>query len=151
MNRKALTLATLALLSGQALAADVINHKSPYCGCCTEWTKHMQDAGFNVDEKLHENMNPIKLKLGITPELASCHTAEINGYVFEGHIPAEDIKAFLENPPRNAKGSRFQACRWVHQVWNMAMKKMSILYMHLMKRVRYSLTDTTKVINNGFC
>ncbi|MEX0333531.1 DUF411 domain-containing protein [Vibrio tubiashii] len=104
MNRKALTLATLALLSGQALAADVINHKSPYCGCCTEWTKHMQDAGFNVDEKLHENMNPIKQKLGITPELASCHTAEINGYVFEGHIPAEDIKAFLENPPRNAKG-----------------------------------------------
>ncbi len=104
MNRKTLTLATLALLSGQALAADVINHKSPYCGCCTEWTKHMQDAGFNVDEKLHENMNPIKQKLGITPELASCHTAEINGYVFEGHIPAEDIKAFLENPPRNAKG-----------------------------------------------
>ncbi|WP_414931391.1 DUF411 domain-containing protein [Vibrio europaeus] len=104
MNRKALTLATLALLSGQALAADVINHKSPYCGCCTEWTKHMQDAGFNVNEKLHENMNPIKQKLGITPELASCHTAEINGYVFEGHIPAEDIKAFLENPPRNAKG-----------------------------------------------
>ena len=104
MNRKALTLATLALLSGQALAADVINHKSPYCGCCTEWTKHMQDAGFNVDEKLHENMNPIKQKLGITPELASCHTAEIDGYVFEGHIPAEDIKAFLENPPRNAKG-----------------------------------------------
>ena len=104
MNRKALSLATLALLSGQALAADVINHKSPYCGCCTEWTKHMQDAGFNVDEKLHENMNPIKQKLGITPELASCHTAEIDGYVFEGHIPAEDIKAFLENPPRNAKG-----------------------------------------------
>lgn len=104
MNRKFFALATLTLLSGHALAADVINHKSPYCGCCTEWTKHMQDAGFTVSEKLHENMNPIKQKLGITPELASCHTAEINGYVFEGHIPAEDIKAFLENPPRNAKG-----------------------------------------------
>ncbi|KJY81708.1 copper amine oxidase [Vibrio galatheae] len=104
MKTKALTLAVLALLSGQALAADVLNHKSPYCGCCSEWTKHMQDAGFKVDEKLHENMNPIKKKLGITPELASCHTAEIDGYVFEGHIPAADIKAFLENPPRNAKG-----------------------------------------------
>ncbi|MCG9726013.1 DUF411 domain-containing protein [Vibrio brasiliensis] len=104
MNRKFFALATLTLLSGHALAADVINHKSPYCGCCTEWTKHMQDAGFTVSEKLHENMNPIKQKLGITPELASCHTAEIDGYVFEGHIPAEDIKAFLENPPRNAKG-----------------------------------------------
>ena len=104
MNKKTLAFATLLLISGNALAADVLNHKSPYCGCCTEWTKHMQDAGFNVEEKLHENMNPIKQKLGITPELASCHTAEINGYVFEGHIPADDIKAFLDNPPKNAKG-----------------------------------------------
>lgn len=104
MKRKFFALATLTLISGHAFATDVLNHKSPYCGCCTEWTKHMQDAGFTVEEKLHENMNPIKQKLGITPELASCHTAEINGYVFEGHIPAEDIQAFLENPPRNAKG-----------------------------------------------
>ncbi|KOO07327.1 DUF411 domain-containing protein [Vibrio hepatarius] len=104
MKVKALSLAAFMLLSGQALATDVLNHKSPYCGCCTEWTKHMKDAGFDVTEQLHENMNPIKQKLGITPELASCHTAEIDGYVFEGHIPAEDIKAFLENPPRNAKG-----------------------------------------------
>jgi hypothetical protein len=104
MKRQALTLTALTLLSGHALAAEVVNHKSPYCGCCSEWTKHMQDAGFTVEEKLHENMNPIKQKLGITPELASCHTAEIEGYVFEGHIPAEDIKAFLENPPRNAIG-----------------------------------------------
>ncbi|MGD8233353.1 DUF411 domain-containing protein [Vibrio sp. TRT 1302] len=104
MKRKFFALATLTLISGHALATDVLNHKSPYCGCCTEWTKHMQDAGFTVEEKLHENMNPIKQKLGITPELTSCHTAEINGYVFEGHIPAEDIQAFLENPPRNAKG-----------------------------------------------
>ncbi|MFM2590660.1 DUF411 domain-containing protein [Vibrio sp. TBV020] len=104
MNKKTLALAASLFVAGNALAADVINHKSPYCGCCTEWTKHMQDAGFTVEEKLHENMNPIKQKLGVTPELASCHTAEINGYVFEGHIPAQDVKAFLENPPRNAKG-----------------------------------------------
>tara|TARA_Y100001960_G_scaffold333655_1_gene440013 strand:- start:2788 stop:3231 length:444 start_codon:yes stop_codon:yes gene_type:complete len=104
MKTKLLALTALSFMSSNALAADVLNHKSPYCGCCTEWTKHMQDAGFTVEEKLHENMNPIKQKLGVTPELASCHTAEINGYVFEGHIPADDIKAFLENPPRNAKG-----------------------------------------------
>jgi hypothetical protein len=104
MKSKSLSLALLALLSGHALAADVINHKSPYCGCCGEWSKHMEAAGFTVKEELHENMNPIKQKLGITPELASCHSAEINGYVFEGHIPAEDIKAFLANPPKNAIG-----------------------------------------------
>ncbi|WP_394252569.1 DUF411 domain-containing protein [Vibrio profundi] len=104
MFNKAITIAALTIVSGQALATDVLNHKSPYCGCCTEWTEHMKEAGFNVEEKLHEDMNPIKRKLGVTSELASCHTAEINGYVFEGHIPASDIKAFLENPPRNAKG-----------------------------------------------
>lgn len=104
MNKTILSLATFMLLSGPAVAADVLNHKSPYCGCCTEWTKHMQEAGFNVQEELHKNMNPIKQELGITPELASCHTAQIDGYVFEGHIPAEDIKAFLENPPKNAIG-----------------------------------------------
>ena len=64
----------------------------------------MQEAGFTVEEKLHDDMNPIKQKLGIKPQLASCHTAEINGFVFEGHVPAQDIKAFLENPPKNAKG-----------------------------------------------
>ncbi len=95
MIRKIMTLTALAAISGQALATDVLNHKSPYCGCCTEWTEHMQDAGFDVTEKLHDDMNPIKQKLGITPELASCHTAEIDGYVFEGHIPAEDVKAFF--------------------------------------------------------
>ncbi|WP_100753747.1 DUF411 domain-containing protein [Vibrio salilacus] len=104
MNKKLFALAALAVLSGQAMATDVLNHKSPYCGCCSDWTKHMQEAGFNVEEKLHDNMNPIKQKLGITPELASCHTAEIDGYVFEGHVPAQDIKAFLANPPRNAQG-----------------------------------------------
>lgn len=104
MFNKAITIAALTILSGQALATDVLNHKSPYCGCCTEWTEHMKEAGFNVEEKLHEDMNPIKRKLGVTSELASCHTAEIDGYVFEGHIPASDIKVFLENPPRNAKG-----------------------------------------------
>ncbi|WP_099607548.1 DUF411 domain-containing protein [Vibrio coralliilyticus] len=104
MKTQVISFASLLLLSGHVLAADVLNHKSPYCGCCTEWTKHMQEAGFTVEEKLHDDMNPIKQKLGIKPQLASCHTAEINGFVFEGHLPAQDIKAFLENPPKNAKG-----------------------------------------------
>ncbi|MGC9493260.1 DUF411 domain-containing protein [Vibrio genomosp. F10] len=104
MKFNILTLALISSFSANVLSADVINHKSPYCGCCGDWTKHMIEAGFTVKEELHENMNPIKEKFGITPKLASCHTAEIDGYVFEGHIPAEDIKAFLDNPPKNAKG-----------------------------------------------
>ncbi|MDA0146934.1 DUF411 domain-containing protein [Vibrio sp. LaRot3] len=104
MTLKTITLAMLLGTAGTAYAADVINHKSPYCGCCTEWTKHMQEAGFTIEEKLHDDMNAVKKELGLSPKLASCHTAEIGGYVFEGHIPAEDIKAFLANPPKNAKG-----------------------------------------------
>ena len=50
MIRKIMTLTALAAISGQALATDVLNHKSPYCGCCTEWTEHMRDAGFDVTE-----------------------------------------------------------------------------------------------------
>lgn len=105
MKLKLLTFTMLAATSANVLAADVINHKSPYCGCCGEWTKHMEENGFTVEEKLHDDMNAIKSDLGLKNEqLYSCHTAEIDGYVFEGHIPADDIKAFLENPPRNAKG-----------------------------------------------
>lgn len=106
MNRllKTSMLTALLTIAPQVLAADVVNHKSPYCGCCSEWTKHMEQAGFTVKEVLHDNMNPIKEQLGISSQLASCHTAEIDGYVFEGHIPASDIQAFLANPPKGAKG-----------------------------------------------
>ncbi|GEM76818.1 hypothetical protein VSA01S_29300 [Vibrio sagamiensis NBRC 104589] len=65
----------------------------------------MEANGFKVTEKLHDNMNAVKSRLGLNnPNLYSCHTAEIDGYVFEGHIPAEDIKAFLDDPPKEAKG-----------------------------------------------
>ncbi|KYN89234.1 copper amine oxidase [Vibrio cidicii] len=105
MKLKTLTLMLLTGMSANILAADVINHKSPYCGCCGDWTKHMEEADFTVKEALHDDMDSVKRKLGLKNEqLYSCHTAEIEGYVFEGHIPADDVKAFLENPPRNAKG-----------------------------------------------
>ena len=92
-------------VSVNALTIDVVNHKSPYCGCCGGWSKYMEANGFKVTEKLHDNMNAVKSRLGLNnPNLYSCHTAEIDGYVFEGHIPAEDIKAFLDDPPKEAKG-----------------------------------------------
>lgn len=94
-----LTFASLLFLTTSAYAStEVMTYKSPYCGCCSEWVEHMEDNGFTVKIEDHENMNPIKEKLGIEPRLASCHTAVIDGYVFEGHIPAEDIKQFLAEP-----------------------------------------------------
>ena len=99
-----LTFASLLFLTTSAYAStEVKTYKSPYCGCCSEWVEHMEDNGFTVKIEDHEDMNPIKEKLGVEPRLASCHTAVIDGYVFEGHIPAEDIKQFLAEP-RDFKG-----------------------------------------------
>ncbi len=104
MKLHPLSILLLSLSASSAWASQVINHKSPQCGCCGDWTKHMQDAGFEAKEVLHQDMMSVKQKLGVTPQLASCHTAEIDGYVFEGHIPAKDIQDFLANPPEGALG-----------------------------------------------
>ncbi|MEI8610771.1 DUF411 domain-containing protein [Enterovibrio norvegicus] len=93
---------SLVLLSTSTLAATGTTYKSPYCGCCKEWVKHMEDNGFDMISEDHVNMDPIKVKFGIKPQLASCHTTVIDGYVFEGHIPASDVKSFLEKKPKLA-------------------------------------------------
>ena len=80
------------------------NYQSPYCGCCKEWVKHMEDNGFEIDVVLEKNLTPKKMELGIRPEYASCHTAQIEGYTFEGHVPAEDIKRFIESKPTRMIG-----------------------------------------------
>ena len=104
MKNLKLAFVSFVLFSTSAFAStEVITYKSPYCGCCTEWVEHMEENGFTVKIEDHEDMNPIKQKLGVEPRLASCHTAVIDGYVFEGHIPASDIKNFLADP-RDFKG-----------------------------------------------
>jgi hypothetical protein len=66
-------------------------YKSPTCGCCTKWVNHLQDNGFKVEAINRKDMNGIKSEAGIPRQLASCHTAIIDGYVIEGHVPAADI------------------------------------------------------------
>lgn len=97
-----LLLASLTLVAGSAMAAQGTVYKSPYCGCCKEWVKYMEDHGYEIEVVNMENLNPIKAKLGLRPQLASCHTAVIDGYVFEGHIPVEDINSFLAKKPKLA-------------------------------------------------
>ncbi|PST98215.1 copper amine oxidase [Photobacterium iliopiscarium] len=80
------------------------NYLSPYCGCCKEWVAHMKDNGFELENVYQENLTPTKIKLGVLPEYASCHTAQIEGYTFEGHVPAADIKRFLASKPTRMKG-----------------------------------------------
>lgn len=78
-------------------------HKSPSCGCCGLWVKHLEDSGFQVEVRNSDDVNPVKQRLGVPYGKGSCHTAEIGGYFIEGHVPAEDIKRLLAEKP-DAKG-----------------------------------------------
>ena len=74
--------------------------KSPTCGCCQAWVDYLIKNDFNVTTHDVADVVPIKNKLGLTnPELYSCHTAYINGYVIEGHVPISDIEKLLVERP----------------------------------------------------
>lgn len=77
----------------------IIVYRSPSCNCCEGWMKHLTKHGFQIQEVKAEDMEVIKQKYNLPAKLASCHTAIINGYVIEGHVPADDIKRFLKQKP----------------------------------------------------
>ena len=80
-------------------------YKSPTCGCCEKWIDHLEENEFSTDIRHPADMNGIKNKHGIRPQYQSCHTAvHESGYVFEGHIPAEIIARFLEQPVKESVG-----------------------------------------------
>ena len=76
-------------------------YKSPTCGCCEKWVEHVKAAGFDVRVvDLDEGkLDAQKTRLGVGPRLQSCHTATVNGYVVEGHVPAPDILRMLKEKP----------------------------------------------------
>lgn len=94
----ALGFSTTALAAGAAQSIHV--YKSPTCGCCTDWVKHLEENGFEVEVTETNNLNPIKADAGLTPALASCHTAFIGDYVIEGHVPASDIQRLIADAPK---------------------------------------------------
>lgn len=81
----------------------VVVYKSPTCNCCSKWVEHLRQAGLKVEVHNENAMNPLKARLGVPQNLASCHTAIVNGYVIEGHVPATDIERLLVEKP-TAKG-----------------------------------------------
>lgn len=89
----------LVFLALPAAAGEMTVWKSPSCGCCGAWIAHMRAAGFGVVVKDVEDVGPIKRAKGVTPERASCHTAVIDGYVVEGHVPADSLKRLLVERP----------------------------------------------------
>ena len=79
--------------------SEVTVYRSPSCGCCGEWVKHLERHGFQVKDIQTDDMETIKAEQGLPSDLASCHTAVVDGYVLEGHIPASDVIALLNEKP----------------------------------------------------
>src|SRR5262245_771265 len=73
--------------------------KSPTCGCCASWVKHLQAHGFTTKVTDVEDMTAVKAKYGVPGRLQSCHTAVVNGYVLEGHVPASDVQRLIKERP----------------------------------------------------
>lgn len=71
-------------------------YRSPSCGCCGKWVEHLKENNFLVKDNLVNDVQPIKDKYGVPKEMASCHTAVVNGYVIEGHVKADDIRKLLK-------------------------------------------------------
>ena len=77
-------------------------YKDPNCGCCKEWVEHLRRHAFKVTAKDTSDVSGIKRSGRVPQQLVSCHTAFVNGYVIEGHVPAEDIKRLLKEKPKVA-------------------------------------------------
>ncbi|MFZ1388411.1 MAG: DUF411 domain-containing protein [Thiolinea sp.] len=74
-------------------------YKSASCGCCKDWVKHLEANGFSVQAHDVDNMLSYKEKAKLGAGMGSCHTAFVNGYAIEGHVPARDIKRLLLEKP----------------------------------------------------
>ena len=74
-------------------------YKSPTCGCCALWVEHMEAAGFDVVTEDRDDMAAVKDSLGLPSDLSSCHTGVVDGYVVEGHVPAEHVVRLLDERP----------------------------------------------------
>jgi len=102
-RRRALLLALGALplaLRAQAPARTLVEvWKDPNCGCCQDWVKHLEQAGFAVKVR-HGGNDAMRAKLGMPQQLASCHTALVGGYAVEGHVPAREIRRLLSEKPQ---------------------------------------------------
>jgi hypothetical protein len=75
--------------------------KSATCKCCGAWVKHLDANGFavTVNEVDTSALAALKRQVGVGDQLASCHTAKIDGYVVEGHVPSSDIKRLIAERP----------------------------------------------------
>lgn len=95
----------LALLATPALATEAVMHRDPGCGCCEKWAAQVRKAfGRNVRIVDDANRPALQKRVGLPAQLASCHTALIDGMAFEGHVPVADMKRLLAAKPKGVRG-----------------------------------------------
>jgi hypothetical protein len=105
MTRKSLLIATAFSFLGALplAAAEFKMFRNAGCDCCGQWAEHLRAAGHSVTIVDGEDMSVIKQQAGVPEALQSCHTAMVDGYVVEGHVPVADIDRLLKERPK-AKG-----------------------------------------------
>ncbi len=77
-------------------------YKSSSCECCAKWVDHLRASGFSPTVHDEENMSAIKDEMGVPKDVRSCHTALVDKYLIEGHVPASDIRRLLAERPKVA-------------------------------------------------
>jgi len=74
-------------------------YKTPTCGCCIKWIESLEAEGFEVVATNLPDLSALKAEKGVPGDLSACHTALVDGYVIEGHVPAAEIIRLLEERP----------------------------------------------------
>lgn len=101
--RRSIGAGVLAVVAPRAVRAaapiTMTVYKSPTCGCCKEWIKHVEKNGFTVKVISMDDPTPMKRTAGVPSSMESCHTALAGPYVIEGHVPADLIKKILAERP----------------------------------------------------
>lgn len=74
-------------------------YSTPDCGCCIKWAEYLEENGVQVTVNKTSDLQSVKNEHGVPGQLSSCHTAIVDGYVVEGHVPVEDIRRLLGERP----------------------------------------------------
>ena len=104
MAAAALALPTAALATSKTSLPLVEIWKSPTCGCCGEWIKHLEANGFMTRVNLVPDTAGVRKRVGFDEKHGSCHTALVQGYALEGHVPAREVKRLLKERPTGVVG-----------------------------------------------
>ena len=105
-NALAALAASMYLWAFPALAGESVVHRTASCGCCHLWNEAMKQDGLEFADRVveHDELHRIKSGFGLPDDAAACHTAEIDGYLVEGHVPAFAIKRLLAEKPPGIRG-----------------------------------------------